>query len=333
MIRCVVLDDYQDAARRFADWSAIQDEVELVVRREHLPTEAMIAALQGAGIVVAMRERSRFDAATLARLPDLRLLVTTGPVNAAIDLDAAAARGITVCATTSVSHPTPELTWGLLLALARSIPQENARFHRGEAPWQASIGMDLAGRTIGIVGLGKVGSRVARYARAFDMRVLAWSRNLDAARCAAEGAELAPGLDALLGAADIVTLHMMLGPETRGLIGARELSLMKPTALLVNTSRGQLLDEGALAAALREGRIAGAALDVFNEEPLPAAHPFRGLPNLVATPHLGYVSADNYSLYFAGVVEAIGAWLRGAPIRVLASPIAHLSGHEQPGSA
>lgn len=330
MIRCVVLDDYQDAARRFADWSALLPGIDLQILHEHLPAEAMVAASQGAGIVVAMRERSRFDAATLAMLPDLRLLVTTGPVNAAIDLEAAAARGITVCGTTSVPHPTPELSWGLLLALARRIPQENARFHRGEAPWQASVGQDLAGRTIGIVGLGRIGRRMARYARAFDMRVLAWSRNLDAARCAAEGAELAPGLDALLGAADVVTLHMVLGPETHGLIGARELSLMKPSALLVNTSRGQLVDEAALAAALRDGRIAGAALDVFHEEPLPATHPFRGLPNLVATPHLGYVSADNYRLYFGGVVEAIGAWLRNSPVRVLTAPIRNLSGAGPP---
>lgn len=320
MIRCVVLDDYQDAATRFADWSVLAGKVELVVLRDHLEPDAMVAALQGAGIVVGMRERSRFDAATLARLPDLRLLVTTGPVNAAIDLNAAAARGVTVCATTSVPHPTPELTWGLVLALARRIPQEHARFHAGAAPWQDSVGMDLVGRTLGIVGLGKVGARVARYARAFDMRVLAWSRNLDAARCAAVGAELAPGLDALLALSDVVTLHMVLGPETRGLIGTAELALMKPTALLVNTSRGPLVEEAALVEALRSGRIAGAAVDVFDEEPLPAGHPFRGLPNLVATPHLGYVSADNFRLYFEGAVEDIAAWLRGAPIRVLAAP-------------
>lgn len=320
MIRCVVLDDYQDAASRFADWSVLADQVELVVLREHLSGDGLIAALRGAAIVVAMRERTRFDAVTLARLPELRLLVTTGPVNASIDLAAAAARGITVCATTSVQHPAPELTWGLLLALARRIPQEDARFHRGDSPWQASVGLDLAGRTIGIVGLGKVGARIARYARAFDMRVIAWSRNLTAERCAEHGAELAPGLDALLAASDVVTLHVILGPETAGLIGARELSLMKPTALLVNTSRGPLVDEAALVEALRQGRIAGAALDVFCEEPLPAGHPLRGAPNLVATPHLGYVSGDNYRLYFGGVVEDIQAWLRGQPIRVLAAP-------------
>lgn len=320
MIRCVVLDDYQDAARRFADWSVLGGAVELVVLREHLVAEALTDALRGAGIVVAMRERTRFDAATLRRLPDLRLLVTTGSVNAAIDLTAAAERGITVCATTSVPHPAAELTWALLLALARRIPQEDARFHRAEWPWQASVGLDLAGRTIGIVGLGRIGQRVARYARAFDMRVVAWSRNLTEARCAEHGAELAPGLNALLAEADVVTLHVALSPETHGMIGARELSLMKPSALLVNTSRGPLVDEAALVEALRTGRLGGAALDVFCEEPLPADHPLRGAPNLVATPHLGYVTADNYRLYFGGVVEAIQAWIRGRPIRVLAAP-------------
>jgi phosphoglycerate dehydrogenase-like enzyme len=319
-MRCVVLDDYQDAARRFADWSLLGNAVEFVVLRDHLPTEAMVAALRGASIVVAMRERARFDEATLQRLPDLRLLVTTGAVNAAIDLAAAAALGITVCGTTSVSHPAPELTWGLLLALARRIPQEDARFHHGEAPWQASVGLDLAGRTIGIVGLGRIGARIARYASAFDMRVLAWSRNLTEARCAEAGARRAPGLDALLAEADIVTLHVVLGPATHGLIGARELGLMKPAALLVNTSRGALVDETALAAALRAGRIGGAALDVFCEEPLPNDHPLRGAPNLVATPHLGYVTEDNYRLYFGGVVEDIQTWLAGRPIRVLAAP-------------
>jgi phosphoglycerate dehydrogenase-like enzyme len=319
-MRCVVLDDYQDAARRFAEWSVLGDAVELVVQREHLPPEAMVAALRGAHIVVAMRERARFDAATLARLPELRLLVTTGAVNAAIDLAAAGALGITVCGTSSVPHPAPELTWGLLLALARRIPEEDARFHRGEAPWQASVGFDLAGRTIGIVGLGRIGARIARYARAFDMQVIAWSRNLSAARCAEAGATLAPTLDALLAEADVVTLHLVLGPATQGLIGARELRLMKPGALLVNTSRGALVDEAALLAALREGRIGGAALDVFGEEPLPPDHPLRSAPNLVATPHLGYVTEENYRRYFGGVVEDIQAWVAGAPIRVLSPP-------------
>lgn len=320
MIRCVVLDDYQDAARRFADWSVLGEDVELVVLRQHLSGDALAEALQGAAVVVAMRERTPFDAATLAHLPDLRLLVTTGSVNASIDLEAAAARGVTVCATTSVPHPAAELTWGLLLGLARSIPREDARFHRGELPWQASVGLDLAGRTIGIVGLGRIGQRVARYARAFDMRVIAWSRSLTEERCAEHGAELAPGLDALLADADVVTLHVALGPGTQGMIGARELSLMKPSALLVNTSRGALVDEMALLEALRTGRIAGAALDVFREEPLPADHPLRGAPNLVATPHLGYVTADNYGRYFRDAVEDIQAWLQGRPIRVLAAP-------------
>ncbi|UFN47106.1 D-2-hydroxyacid dehydrogenase family protein [Roseomonas sp. OT10] len=317
MIRCVVLDDYQDAARRMADWSALADQVSLEVLRDHLDPDAMAEALQGAAVVVAMRERSRFDAATLARLPALRLLVTTGMRNAAIDLAAAGAQGVVVCGTGSAGAPTPELAWGLLMALARSIPREDANFHAGGTPWQSSLGIDLAGKTLGIVGLGKVGQRMARYAAAFEMRVLAWSRNLTDAHAAAHGAERAASLDELLRRADMVTLHMVLGPETHGLIGARELGLMQPTALLVNTSRGPLVDWRALAEALRSGRIAGAALDVFDEEPLPPGHPLRGLPNLVATPHLGYVSEANYRRFFADAVEDIAAWLQGAPLRVL----------------
>jgi phosphoglycerate dehydrogenase-like enzyme len=317
--RCVILDDYQDAALRSADWSGLEGRVRVEALREHLSPEALVKAAGDAEIVVAMRERTRFDAATLARLPALKLLVTTGMRNASIDMEAAAARGIMVCGTPSGSSPTPELTWGLLLALARQIPQEHANLRAGGARWQASLGIDLAGKTIGIIGLGNIGQVIARYARAFEMPVLAWSPNLTAERCQAAGARLAPSLDALMSEADVVTLHMVLAPSTRGLVGAREIGLMKPGALLVNTSRGPLVDADALQAALREGRI-GAAVDVFEEEPLPPDSPWRSLPNLVTTPHLGYVSERNYHMYFSCVVEAIDGWLRGSAVRVLAAP-------------
>jgi phosphoglycerate dehydrogenase-like enzyme len=318
--RCVILDDYQDAALRWGDWAGLEGRMQVASLHEHLSPEALPEAIADAQVVVAMRERTRFDAATLARLPALKLLVTTGMRNAAIDMQAAAGQGITVCGTPSVPNPTPELTWGLLLALARRIPQEHANLRAGGAQWQTSLGIDLARKCIGIVGLGNIGQVMARYARAFDMSVLAWSPNLTAERAEAAGATLAPSLDALLAEADVVTLHMVLAPSTRGLIGAREIGLMKPGALLLNTSRGPLVDAETLQAALREGRIGGAALDVFEDEPLPPDSPWRSLPNLVATPHLGYVSERNYRLYFEGAVEAIDGWLRGSPVRVLAAP-------------
>lgn len=318
--RCVILDDYQNAALRSADWSGLEGRVRVETLRAHLSHEELPAAIGDAEIVVAMRERTRFDAATLARLPALKLLVTTAMRNASIDMPAAVAQGITVCGTPSVPNATPELVWGLLLALARQIPQEHANLRAGGAQWQTSLGFDLARKTIGIVGLGNIGQVIARYAHAFDMSVLAWSPNLTAERCEAAGARLASSLDALLADSDVVTLQMVLAPATRGMIGAREIGLMKPGALLVNTSRGPLVDAPALQAALREGRIGGAALDVFEEEPLPADSPWRSLPNLVATPHLGYVSARNYRMYFNGAVEAIDGWLRGSPVRVLAAP-------------
>ncbi|MBO1076159.1 D-2-hydroxyacid dehydrogenase family protein [Roseomonas marmotae] len=317
--RCVILDDYQQAALSSADWSGLQDRLRVEALHDHLPREALAEAIGDAEVVVAMRERTPFDAAMLARLPALKLLVTTGMVNAAIDMPAAAARGITICGTPSVPNPTPELSWGLLLALARKIPQEHANLRAG-GHWQNSLGFDLARKTIGIIGLGRIGQVMARYARAFDMSVLAWSPNLTQDRCEAAGARLAPSLDALLAEADVVTVHMVLAPSTRGLIGAREIGLMKPGALLVNTSRGPLVDAAALQAALRDGRIGGAALDVFEEEPLPADSPWRSLPNLVATPHLGYVTERNYRMYYRGAVEAIDGWLRGNPVRVLAAP-------------
>lgn len=309
--RCAILDDYQDCALGFADWASLVG-VEVKNFTHAITTTDELAEFE---IIVAMRERTRFEAARFARLPRLKLLITTGMRNAAIVLTAAAARGIAVCGTRSLSYPAPELTWGLLLALARQIPAEVAGVREGS--WQAQMGVGLSGKTLGIIGLGKIGSQIARYAQAFDMRVLAWSRNLTDEHCQSVGVERAPSLDALLQRADVVTLHLVLSDSTRGIIGARELSLMKPTALLVNTSRGPLIDEAALLQTLTQNRIAGAALDVFDTEPLPAAHPLRALPNVVATPHIGYVCRENYELFYGDAVEDIQAWLKGSPVRTL----------------
>jgi phosphoglycerate dehydrogenase-like enzyme len=314
MLHCAILDDYQDCALGFADWSSL-DGVQVKNFTDAITTpDALAEQLAGFDIIVAMRERTRFDATLLARLPRLKLLVTTGMRNASIDMEAAAVHGITICGTRGLSYPTPELTWGLLLALARHIPADVASVRAGEK-WQTRIGVGLSGKTLGIVGLGSIGSRIARYAQAFDMPVLAWSRNLTDGRCQTVGVERAPTLDALLQRADIVTLHMVLSDSTRGLLGAQELGLLKPTALLVNTSRGPLIDEAALLQTLSENRIAGAALDVYDTEPLPAAHPLRTLPNVVTTPHVGYVSHETYQIFYGDAVEDIEAWLKGAPIR------------------
>jgi phosphoglycerate dehydrogenase-like enzyme len=316
--RCAILDDYQDCALGFADWASL-DGVELKNFTHAITTTDELAEqLAEFEIIVAMRERTRFDAALFARLPHLKLLITTGMRNASIDLTAAAKRGVTVCGTRSLSYPAPELTWGLLLALARQIPAEAAAVREGN--WQTQIGQGLSGKTLGIVGLGKIGSQIARYAQAFDMPVLAWSRNLTDAQCQSVGVERAPSLDALLQRADVVTLHLVLSDSTRGIIGARELSLMKPTALLVNTSRGPLIDEAALLQTLTHNRIAGAALDVFDIEPLPVAHPLRTLTNVVATPHVGYVCRENYELFYGDAVEDIQAWLKRSPVRTLPEP-------------
>jgi phosphoglycerate dehydrogenase-like enzyme len=318
MLRCAILDDYQNVALGFADWGRLASRVEVRVFNEHFEErDALVAAIGGCEIVVAMRERTPFDRSLFERLPKLKLLVTTGERNASIDLAAAAAQGVVVSATASHPSGTGELTWGLILALTRHIPDEYAHLRAG-GRWQTSVGTDLAGRRLGIIGLGRIGSHVARVGKAFGMQVEAWSRSLGADKCAAAGVALAGSLDALLAAADIVTIHVPLNAGSRGLLGADQLRRMKPTALLVNTSRGPIVDETALLAALRERRIAGAALDVFEREPLPADHPLRSTDHLVVTPHLGYVTEDTYRQYFTHAVEDIAAWLDGAPLRTLA---------------
>jgi phosphoglycerate dehydrogenase-like enzyme len=307
-VRIAVLDDYQGVALSCADWSGLDVTV---FRSSVSPAE-----LQDFEVLVAMRERTAFPAEVLGALPRLRLLVTTGPRNAAIDLAAAAARGITVCGTASGSTPPAELTWALILGLARHLLPEATAF-RGGGPWQSTVGVDLAGATLGVVGLGRIGSQVARVGLAFGMDVVAWSQHLTDERCAEVGVRRAASLVDLLAAAHVVTLHLILGKTTRGLIGRSELAAMKPSAYFVNTSRSGLVDTDALVEALRNGRIAGAGLDVYDVEPVPADHPLRTLPNVLGTPHLGYVSAVNYRTYFSESVEDIRTWLDGAPIRVI----------------
>ncbi|MFC9280329.1 D-2-hydroxyacid dehydrogenase family protein [Streptomyces collinus] len=316
-LRCAVLDDFQGAATGSADWSVIEDRVEVVALREHLDGEdALAAALAGFDIVVTLRERVPFPGSLIARLPRLRLLVASGMRNSVIDYAAAEAHGVTVCGTASSSTPPVELTWALLLGLARGIVTENDALRSG-GPWQSTVGADLHGRRLGLLGLGKIGERVARVGLAFGMHVSAWSQNLNGERTAEVGVDLAPSKEDLLATSDFVSVHLALSERTRGLVGAAELALMKPDAYLVNTSRAAIVDQNALLAALREGRIAGAGVDVFDVEPLPPGHPLRTAPRLLATPHLGYVSRANYATYYGQAVEDIAAYLAGTPVRRL----------------
>jgi phosphoglycerate dehydrogenase-like enzyme len=315
MTRVAILDDYQRVALRMADWGSLPADAAVTVFDDHLADQDAVAArLRDFEVVVAMRERTPFPRALLERLPRLKLLVTTGMRNASIDVQAAADRGVVVCGTAGLPYPTAELTWALILALARRVPAEDRATREGR--WQVSVGVGLNGKTLGVLGLGTLGSRVARVGKAFEMTVLAWSQNLTAERAAEVGASLV-GKDELLARADVASIHLVLGARTRGLIGARELALMKPSAYLVNTSRGPIVEEAALVAALRAGTLAGAGLDVFDEEPLPLEHPFRQLPNVVITPHLGYVTEEGYRIFYGHALEDIQAHLRGEPVRVL----------------
>ncbi|MFF7328716.1 NAD(P)-dependent oxidoreductase [Streptomyces sp. NPDC008150] len=315
--RCAVLDDFQGVALDCADWGAIAGDVEVVAFREHFEGEdALAGALADFDFVVTLRERVPFPASLIARLPRLRLLVATGMRNSVIDYEAAAAHGVTVCGTQSSSAPAVELTWALLLGLARGVVTENNSL-RGNGPWQSTVGADLEGRRLGLLGLGKIGGRVARIGNAFGMKVGAWSQNLTAERAAEHGVELAPDKETLLAGSDFVSVHLALGDRTRGLLGAAELALLKPSAYLINTSRAAIVDQDALLAALHEGRLAGAGLDVFDIEPLPAGHPVRTAPRLLATPHIGYVSRANYETFYGQAVEDVAAFLAGAPVRLL----------------
>ena len=315
MTRVAVLDDYQDVALHMADWRALPADVEVQVFHQHLADEpALVERLQDFDIIVAMRERTPFTRSLLTRLPQLKLLITTGMRNASIDVQAASDCGVLVCGTEGLPYPTAELTWGLILALVRQIPHEDHATRNGR--WQVSLGVGLRGKTLGMIGLGRLGSQVAAIGQAFGMQVLAWSQHLTAERAAAGGATLV-SKDALLSQADIVTIHLVLSARTRHLIGEPELRRMKPTAYLVNTSRGPIVDEAALIRVLRQRAIAGAGLDVFDEEPLPLDHPLRQLDNTVITPHLGYVTLETYRVFYGQAVEDIQAFLRGSPVRVL----------------
>ncbi len=316
VLRCAILDDYQNVALSSADWSKVGSDVEIKVFNAHLGSaDKVVAALEDFAIICAMRERTAFPRAAIEALPSLKLLITSGMRNASIDLAAARDRGIVVCGTPSFGSGTAAIATGLMLELARRIGYENARLKAGVS-WQSTIGLDLEGMTLALLGLGKLGTRMAEIGRAFKMTVVAWSQNLTPEKCAEAGVIYA-SRDELFRGADFLSVHLQLSDRTRGLVGARELSLMKKSAYLINTSRGPIVEEAALLTALGDKRIAGAGLDVFNVEPLPADHPLRKLDNVVLTPHLGYVTEQNYRAFYIGMVEDIRAFLDGAPVRVL----------------
>lgn len=311
-MRIAILDDYQNVALGYADWASL--DAETVSFTEPLGGREDVArALGGFDVVVAMRERTRFDAEQLRLLPDLKLLVSTGERNAAIDVAAANAQGVVVSSTGYLPHPTTEHTWALILAAARNLPAEERAVRAGG--WQHTVGTGLRGKTLGVIGLGRLGSSVAAIGRAFGMTVVAWSQNLTPERAAAEGAT-AVSKEELLQTADVATIHLVLSDRSRGLLGAGELALMKPGAILVNTSRGPIVDSSALLDAVNRGAIR-AAVDVYDTEPLPADHPIRSAPNTVLTPHIGYVTDDQYRVFYGDAVEDIAAFAAGKPIRVM----------------
>ncbi|GAA0521381.1 2-hydroxyacid dehydrogenase [Saccharopolyspora subtropica] len=317
-VRVAVLDDYQEVARDYADWDSLPAQVEFF--HDHVRDRAeLVRRLQPFQVVAAMRERTPFPREVLEALPNLRLLVTTGMRNASIDLAAARELGIVVSGTGGAGSarpwaPTAELTWGLIFALLRNIPAEDRAIREGG--WQRTIGVEAAGRTLGVLGLGRLGRQVATVGRAFGMDVIAWSHNLTDEAAAEVGAQRV-AKEELFRRSDVLTIHTVLSERTRGLVGAAELALMKPTAYLVNTSRGPVVDEVALREALHAGRIAGAGLDVYGTEPLPADDPWRSTPRTVLTPHLGYVTDETYRAFYRDTVESIAAYLQGSPVRVL----------------
>jgi phosphoglycerate dehydrogenase-like enzyme len=317
-LRCAILDDYMNLTLQMADWSGISDRVDVTVFNQPLAsTKAAASALKDFEIICAMRERTPFPRALFAALPQLKLLITSGLRNAAIDMEAAKDHQVVLCGTQWGRDPTAALTMGLILELTRNIGRENARMHAGE-PLQKFIGMEIEGKTLGVVGLGKLGAKVSGLAKAFGMNVIAWSPNLTPERCKEVGVGYA-SKEELFAGADIVTIHVVLSDRSRGLVGAADLARMKPTAYLVNTARGPIVDEMALLETLKARKIAGAAVDVFSVEPLPVDHPFRKLDNLVLTPHLGYTTEETFRAHYSQMVACIDAWLKGeAPPRRLA---------------
>lgn len=314
-VQIAVIDDWQGVAQDVVDWAPL-DSVGQVTFLHDYPADqdTLVSRLQGFDVICVMRERTRFDEALLRRLPNLKLLLTGGMRNAALDLKAAAALGIQVCGTDSYKHAAPELTWALIMALTRNLVPEANALRAGL--WQQGLGGDLHGKTLAILGLGSIGTRVAQFGQVFGMRVIAWSENLTVERAAAAGVTYVDK-QALFKQADILSIHLVLSDRTRGLVDARALGWMKPGALLINTARGPIVDEAALIDALEHQRLAGAALDVFAEEPLPADHPFRTLDNVLATPHVGYVSRQNYQQFYGQMIEDLLSWAAGRPIRLL----------------
>lgn len=315
-MKLAILDDYQNAALGAADWQSLGTGLEITVFDRHLgfDEEAIAAALEPFDILVIMRERTPFPASLLQRLPNLKLLVTTGMRNLAVDMEQARAQGVPVCGTSTLPYPAAELTVAFIMDLAKKISVENRIMHEGG--WQGVVGESLNGKSLGIMGLGKLGARVARFGLALEMNVIAWSENLTQERCDEVGARLV-SKDDLFAQSDFLSIHTLLSERTRGLVGAAELAMMKPTAYVVNTSRGPIIDETALIDALKNKSIAGAGIDVYDVEPLPVDHPLRSLDNAVLTGHIGYVIKEHYALLYGEAVEDVAAFLRGEPLRVL----------------
>ncbi|MFW8609872.1 D-2-hydroxyacid dehydrogenase family protein [Rhizobium beringeri] len=313
-LKCAVLDDYQNVALSIADWSDLTGAVDVFSVNRHLEAEALVQAIEHCAMVVIMRERTPFPAELFDRLANLKLLITSGMRNSSIDLAAAQRHGVTVCGTKSFSEPPAELTWALIFALCRNLPIETQNIRNNL--WQTTIGKDLMGSTLGLLGLGKIGMQIAGVAQALGVNVIAWSPNLTPKRAALANATLVTKAE-LFSQSDIVSLHLVLSQRTAGIVTHTDLALMKPDALFVNTSRAGLVDNHALVKVLEAGRIGGAGIDVFDEEPLPGSHSFRTLPNVIATPHLGYVTHRNYAAYYREAVENIEAYLAGAPVRIL----------------
>src|ERR1700710_2647985 len=316
-LRCAITDDYLNLSTEVADWSPLRDSVDVTIFNEPFASaEEAAGALKDFEIICAMRERTPFPRALFAALPKLKLLITSGMRNAAIDMEAAKEHEVVLCGTQFARDPTAPLTMGIILERTRNMGRETARMHAGE-PLQKFVGLEIEGRTLGVVGLGKLGSKVSKLAQAFGMNVIAWSPNLTPERCKEVGVGYA-SKEELFSTADIVTIHVVLSPRSRGLVGRDDLARMKPTAYLVNTARGPIVDEAALLETLQQRRIAGAGIDVYSVEPLPVDHPFRKLDNMVLTPHLGYVTEDGFRNHYSQMVEGIGAWLKGEPVRRLA---------------
>jgi D-3-phosphoglycerate dehydrogenase len=316
-LRCAILDDYFKLSLTSADWSKIKDRVELTVFEKHFKSQdEAAAALKDFEIILAMRERTPFPKAMFAALPKLKLLITSGMRNAAIDFEAAKAHNVVLCGTTFARDPTAPLTMGLILELTRNIGRESACMHAGE-PWQTHLGIEIEGRTLGVIGLGKLGTKVSKLAQAFGMNVIAWSPNLTPDKCKDVGVTYA-SKEELFSKADVITIHVVLSPRSRGLVGREDFARMKPTAYIVNTARGPIIDEAALLETLQQKKIAGAGIDVFSVEPLPVDHPFRKLDNMVITPHLGYATEENFKGHYTQMVDGIDAWFKGEPLRGLA---------------